>query len=75
MSVFGHGASDVGLGILMDVSAGLSYCPVIVEVAGKGGVRMGVLWHWSPDVRLRILSNCSIELSNSPVVVEVAGEC
>lgn len=52
------------------VSIELSQSPVVMEVAGECGIRMGVSGDWATDVRLWVL----FSLSQSPVVMEVAAK-
>ena len=62
----------VGVRINVHIVPSLNLSPVIVEVAGEGGIWMSIFWHWTSNIWLWILLNTSLNLS--PVIVEVARE-
>ena len=68
MGVLGHGASNVGLGVLIFIL--LEVSPVVVHVRGEGRIGMSVLGHGSSDIGLGIL----LLLKVCPVIMHVARE-
>jgi len=73
MGIDGHWSSDIWLWVFTS----LQLSPVIVDVAGEGGIWVSIHWHWASDIWLWVFlfAEFSIKLQLSPVVVELAGEC